>query len=279
MPLLFAPFHPIIPTQVVHMDAMGMQLAVEAHFGNFDKAVNARDMLRADWSAIKAEVGNHVATCTRVQSVGTVDVEIEGALTMIDDAIVKHDGATAEQFGEYVLNLVDTLQRLFNCPVGNDAPMHGLGSRCRNTSDCDPDQVCDTTNLDGRCAPDPARFAIGMSCTGAVDCGNDHRVVCASEAGDNFPGGYCMIEPCDDIQLCPSGSTCVTLGAETPACMKSCRVDEDCRGKDGYICQYFSITPPIGFGPSAYACSFRCTRDADCYMPLTCDTASGKCKP
>jgi hypothetical protein len=267
VPELFALFPSDVPTQVVHMDALGMQVAVEGHFSNFSAADAARQSLSADWTAVKAQVEARVTTCTRVQGASTVVTDFDAWLAGIDTSIAAKDALMTEQYAENVLVVVDTLELLFNCPVGNEPPAHGLGSRCAKTAECDSDQVCDSANSGGRCAPDPARVSIGKACTSSADCGNDHRVVCASEAGDGFPNGYCIMEPCDDIQLCPPGNTCVTLGAETPACFKSCMVDADCRASDGYVCQFFE-----------YACSFPCTRDADCLMPLTCNVATGKCK-
>ena len=87
------------------------------------------------------------------------------------------------------------------------------------------------------------------------------------------------MEPCNDIEICPAGATCVSLGGETPGCFKTCSSDTDCRQSEGYVCQLFLTTPPQGFGPSDHACAFPCTRDADCKSPLTCDVAAGKCKP
>jgi hypothetical protein len=271
-------FHPSVPKQVMHMDAVGMQVAAEAHFAGWAAAATARTGLGMDWTAVKASVGSRVATCQRVAGVATVERDLDAALSNIDTGIAAQDAPATEQAAENVLSLVDTLELLFNCPMGNDPPAHGLGSRCTQTAECDVNQVCDPANNGGHCAPDPARASIGTACLSTSDCGTDRRSVCGTEAGDNFPGGYCTMEPCDDIQVCPPGATCVSLGSETPACFHACQADADCRTTQGYVCQRFVITPPEGFGPGEYACALPCTRDTDCKMPLTCDVPAGKCK-
>jgi hypothetical protein len=120
---------------------------------------------------------------------------------------------------------------------------------------------------------------IGTPCATTIDCGTDSRSACNNEAGDGYPGGYCFMEPCDDVNICPPGATCVALGGESSGCFKECTADTDCRTAEGYVCQLFVTAPPKGFGPSATACAFKCLRDPDCQSPLTCDLASGKCKP
>ena len=39
---------------------------------------------------------------------------------------------------------------------------------------------------------------------------------------------------------------CVSIGAETPACFKTCGKDSDCRTSEGYVCQQFVVTRPSG---------------------------------
>jgi len=100
-----------------------------------------------------------------------------------------------------------------------------------------------------------------------AECGTDPRSACQTASGDNYVGGYCFMEPCNDIEVCPPGGTCVSLGGETPGCFKACATDADCRVAEGYLCQLFLTTPPIGFGPSDHACAFKCTRDSTAKAP------------
>jgi hypothetical protein len=276
-PALFDVFHPDVPLAVAQLDAVMEQLALDAHFGNWNGAAADLHTLQQHWSQVQSEVQARAPACTRVTGAMTIPTDFTNALGVLSNAVGMQAAANAEMGAETGLDDIDVLELLYRCPSGSGAPAHGLGSRCHATSDCDAGQVCDLANAGGTCAPDPARAAIGTACTTTAECGSDRRSACATASGDGFPGGYCSMEPCDDIQVCPPGATCVALGPETPACFKACTTDADCRTADGYVCQLFVITPPDGFGPSDHACAFKCTRDADCKMPLLCDIPSGKC--
>jgi hypothetical protein len=276
-PALFDVFHPEVPLAVAQLDAVMEQLALDAHFGNWNGAAADLQTLEQHWSAVRNEVQTRAPTCTRVTGAMTIPVDFDNALMALSTAVGMNSAMTAEMGAETGLDDIDVLELLYRCPAGSGAPAHGLGSRCHANSDCDAGQVCDAANAGGTCAPDPARAAIGTPCATTAECGSDRRSACATASGDGFPGGYCSMEPCDDIQVCPPGATCVALGPETPSCFKTCASDADCRTAEGYVCQLFVVTPPDGFGPSDHACGFKCTRDPDCKAPLLCDVASGKC--
>lgn len=279
VPELFDHFHPDAPIGVVRLDAMFRQVGLDAHFGHLDKAKADVSTMRADWGAIKGAVAMRVPTCHRVGGTATVGGDIEQSLANLDKALAASDAATIERESENGALEIDTLELLYDCPPDNAAPDHGLGARCSAGTPCDPGQVCDTQNAGGKCAPDPVHAKIGTACTTTVDCGDDARAACQTAAGDGYPGGYCFVEPCDDVHVCPPGATCVALGSETPGCFKSCKVDSDCRTAEGYVCQLFVTTPPDGFGPDDHACAFPCMRDSDCKQPLKCNVTSGKCTP
>jgi hypothetical protein len=234
--------------------------------------------MRADWNATKDAVGAKVPVCHRVGGTATVASDIETSLANLDKAIAAGDAKTVEVESENGALEIDALELLFDCPADDAAPDHGLGAKCATDADCDPGQACDKANAGGKCAPS-ASNAIGTPCTTTNDCGTDARAACNTEAGDNYKGGYCFMEPCNDISICPPGATCVAIGGESPGCYRTCTSDVECRQAEGYVCQLFLTTPPKGFGPSDHACAFPCTRDADCQSPLTCDVASKKCKP
>ncbi len=279
-PALFDFFHPDAPQGVLRMDAVFRQVALDAKFA--DTAAVTKDVasLMTDYGATKDAVAARVPTCHRVGGTATVGNDIETTLANMQAALRKSpvDLMTIEQESENGATEVDTLELLFDCPPDNVAPVKGLGARCTDDTGCDVGQTCDKANAGGKCAP-AASNKIGTPCGSTVDCGTDGRAACQTEAGDNYKGGYCFMEPCDDINVCPPGGTCVSLGGETPGCFKSCATDDDCRKAEGYVCQLFSTTPPIGFGPTDHACAFPCTRDADCHAPLKCDVAHGKCQP
>jgi hypothetical protein len=279
VPKLFDFFHADAPLGVVRMDAVFRQIGLDAHFGDTSAAMTDLSSLQSDWATTQAAVDARVPTCHRVGGTASVSGDITQSLAVFDTALQASDLATVEQESENGAIEVDTLELLFDCPAGTAAPPTGLGSRCSASSSCVGALVCDLANAGGTCAPDPATAKIGTACNSTVDCGSDSRAACNTAAGDNYPGGYCSMEPCDDVQVCPPGATCVSLGGETPACFQTCVNDADCRRADGYVCQLFSTAPPFGFGPSDHGCAFACTRDADCHSPLKCDTGSGKCTP
>jgi len=210
--------------------------------------------------------------------------EVEDSLQKSGVALPVKIGADVECESDNGALEIDTLELLFDCAPDNAKPTEGVGSACSLDSDCKGSSlVCDkawgASGGSGKCAPDPGHAAIGTPCTSTTDCGNDPRSACNNESGDGYPGGYCFMEPCSDVDVCPPGSTCVSIGGETPGCYKSCKVDSDCRVGEGYVCNLFLTTQPDGFGPNDHACAFVCKRDADCKTPLTCDVQSGKCRP
>lgn len=279
VPEIFAYFHPEIPAEVLRMDAVFRQLGLDGHYGDWAAVAADVESLKADWAASKSAVGDRAPTCHRVGGTATILGDIEQSLANAENAVGQKDATLVETESENGALEVDVLELLFDCPPDGAKPTTGLGAACKADSDCDAGQVCDLANSGGKCAPDPANANPGAPCSTTVDCGSDSRAACATEAGDGFPGGYCAMEPCDDIQVCSPGATCVSRPFETPGCLKSCAADTDCRVAEGYVCQRFVTTPPTGFGPSDHACYFPCKDDAGCTSPLKCDVAKGKCNP
>jgi hypothetical protein len=283
VPDLFDYFHPDAPKAIVNMDAYFRQLGIDAHFGNFTESKASLDTLKADWTASKATVAAKIATCFRVGGTATVGGEIDASLANSTTALAATpvDAVTVETESDNGALEVDTLELVFDCPAlpQGQLPQSGLGSICTDGSTCGTGLECAPYGTLKRCSPAHQLAKIGTACSTTNDCGTDSRSACNTEAGDGYPGGYCFMEPCDDVNVCPTGATCVAIGGETPGCFKECLADTDCRAAEGYVCQLFVSTPPKGFGPSAMACAFPCTRNPDCQSPLTCDIPSGKCKP
>jgi hypothetical protein len=278
VPELFDFFHPDAPIGVVRLDAYFRQVGLDGHYGKSDEAKKDLAQLHTDWDATKATVVAKVPTCHRVGGTATVGGDVDTSLANLDKAVAASDKTTIEQESENGALEIDTLELLFDCPPDNATPDHGLGAKCSSETDCAQGQSCDRANSGGKCAPSVSN-KIGTPCTTTNDCGSDARAACNTEAGDAYPGGYCFMEPCNDIETCPPGATCVAIGGESPGCYKTCTADAECRTAEGYVCQLFLTTPPTGFGPSDHACAFPCTRDDDCQKPLTCDVATKKCKP
>jgi hypothetical protein len=278
VPELFDFFHPDAPLGVVRMDAVFRQVGLDGHFNDLEGVKKSVAQLKADWAVTKSPVAERVPTCHRVGGTATVAADIEQSLANLDAAIAKNDMDTIEKESENGALEIDTLELLFDCPADNIAPSKGLGKKCTTTAECEVGETCDLANAGGKCAPDGSN-KIGTPCTTTTDCGSDGRAACATESGDAYPGGYCAMEPCNDIQVCPPGGTCVAIGGETPGCFKACTNDAECRVAEGYVCQLFVTTPPTGFGPTDHACAFPCKRDADCQAPLKCDVGTAKCTP
>ncbi|MEO8901380.1 MAG: hypothetical protein ABI627_07630 [Polyangiaceae bacterium] len=276
VPPLFDYFHPDAPIEIVRMDAVFRQVGIDTHFGEPLQAGSDVDSLRTDWANAKAAVESKVPTCHRVANTANVVGDVEQSLANLSAALATSDSTTLEVESENGALEIDTLELLFDCPADNAKPTNGVGSDCSTGKTCDADFECDPAN--GKCAPSSTN-SIGTPCLSTTDCGTDSRAACQTASGDNYPGGYCFMEPCNDIEVCPAGASCVSLGGESPGCFKSCTSDADCRTSENYVCQLFLTTPPVGFGPSDHACAFACTRNADCQSPLTCDIPSGKCRP
>lgn len=292
-PELFDFFHPDAPIQVIRMDAVYRQLGIDTHFGSLTAAKADFDSLSTDWTNAKSAVATRAPMCHRVGGTATVATDIETSFANVNTALQSMDKQTIENESDNGALEIDTLELLFDCPPDNAAPATGVGAACGPGTACDKGLACDTawgTGGNGKCAPDPSN-KVGTPCMTTVDCGTDSRSACNTEAGDKYPGGYCFMEPCNDIDVCPPGATCVAIGGELPGCYKACAADSDCRTSEGYVCQLFVTTAPKGFGPTNKACSFPCTRDADCQAPLKCpnpfvagmmkpgDATYGKCTP
>ncbi len=275
---LFQYFNPETPVEIVRMDATFLRAGIDAHFGDWSAYADDLASLQTDWAALKAAAEAKAPTCHRVAGTESVVGDVDDTLAAMGGA-GGSDAVTIEREADAGLLEVDILELLFDCPVDGVAPSSGLGSQCSAKNDCQSGEVCDLANAGGRCAPDPTSTNVGASCATTIDCGNDPRDACNNEAGDGYPGGYCTMEPCNDVQVCSPGATCVSQPFETPACMQSCTTDSDCRVGEGYVCQLFPSSPPSGFGPSDHACSFPCGKDEDCTTPLKCGVPSGKCVP
>ncbi len=72
------------------------------------------------------------------------------------------------------------------------------GQPCKAGEACDPE--------DRKCKPDGSTTHVGATCarTGPdVACGTLATATCNDLTNDGFPGGYCSVEPCTTVELCP----------------------------------------------------------------------------
>lgn len=280
VPSLFASFNPAV-LEVIRMDAVFRQVGIDAHFGDWAGSTADLASMKADWTVLKPKVAVRAPKCHRVGGTATVSSDIDASLANLSTSVPAKSGVMTEAESDNGALEIDTLELLFDCPPDGPAPAHGIGSTCATTADCSAAQACDPANK--KCAPDPSTAKIGTPCMTTIDCGSDPRAACLNASGDGWPGGYCGMEPCDDVQVCPPGATCLSEPHERPGCHASCTKDADCRTADGYICQLYLTNPPNGFGPSTGGCGFKCTDDSGCNddgtTKLTCDVATGHCKP
>jgi hypothetical protein len=268
------------PVQLEEMDALFLRVGLDAWFGDWGSFESNLATIHDDWKIVSPVVDELTPVCHRVAGTQSVSGDVGKTIASLLGAGSSKDVDAAEIVSDDGLAEIDILEQLYDCPPDDQSPDSGLGSACTGDADCGGgDLVCDLENAGSRCAPDPTTTNIGAPCTTTVDCGTYERDACNNEIGDGYPGGYCTLEPCDDVQVCSPGSTCVSMPFETPACMATCTADTDCRTSEGYVCQLFPTTPPIGFGPSDHACAFPCVDNAGCTTPLVCDVATGRCTP
>lgn len=280
MASLFGYFEPDAPLEILEMDALFLRIGLDGYFGDGAEYDANLQLIIDDWALVKSATEEKVPTCHRVAGTESVVGDIDDTIANLLAHPSASDADVAGLESDAGLLEVDILELLFDCVPDGQTPDAGLGSACATDAECgDASLVCDLDNGGGTCAPDPALTNVGEPCTTTVDCGTYSRDACASEVGDDFPGGYCMMEPCDDAAPCSPGATCVALPYEVPACFDGCETDSDCRTDEGYVCQLFPTTPPDGFGPNDHACAFACAEDSDCTSPLTCEVSSGKCVP
>jgi len=94
--------------------------------------------------------------------------------------------------------------------------------------------------LDG--APPDGSLGVGLPCakdTVAKDCPWLDHAVCLENFFNGalvYPGGYCSVDGCSYDAECGTGARCVTVWI-TRYCLKSCKTTEECRKKEGYVCQ------------------------------------------
>ena len=132
-------------------------------------------------------------------------------------------------------------------PSSPDARTGGAGSRAspaagKTTPCAGPNGAANYAidPLDGKCKPDGTTTNVGAPCvaTNPAVCGTFDNASCLDEQLDNFPGGYCNVDPCTSAaaHLCPVGASCVQLEGENGQCFKNCASDGDCRTGAGYFC-------------------------------------------
>jgi len=158
-----------------------------------------------------------------------------------------------------------------DCQAASDCP---YGSSCITlTSDSGDETYClDNCADDSGCRPGyfchpdvgicwwqagAGNAPIGDPCVADGDC-KDAGATCYPEMYGNDPTGfiqgYCVLFGCTQGD-CPEGSTCLSVGEDSTACLPACSGDNDCR--EGYACDGGACFPYCASGsdcPGGYVC-------------------------
>jgi hypothetical protein len=227
VPDLFDLFAYQAPTDTLRLDGAFRQLQIEAEYSDWAKARTDLDATRTVWNRLRPAVVAKAPSRPDIIGSATVAADVESALTggqalIADDGGLPTDSVNLEIQAQRGLDLVDVCEQIF---------MGGTGCGGSHVT-VDP--------LDGKCKLDGTTTNVGAACkaTDPAACGTDQNASCLDEQLDQFPGGYCNVDPCTDTvgHLCPLGSSCVELNGENGQCFENCSSDSDCRTAQGYFC-------------------------------------------
>ncbi|MDP9034777.1 MAG: hypothetical protein M3O50_08200 [Myxococcota bacterium] len=137
---------------------------------------------------------------------------------------------------------------------------------------------------DGKCKLDGTTTNVGAACMASnpTVCGTDMNATCLDPAIDDWPGGYCNVDPCSalDGHLCPVGGSCAQINGENGQCFKNCSTDADCRMSEGYICLDLTADDhgASGCASGTSACWISGASHKVCSRPnLICPSAANNC--
>lgn len=173
------------------------------------------------------------------------------------------------------------------CGCSSSTPAADAGSGGLTScvvADAGPHFVLDPK--DGKCKVDGTTTNVGAACMGSMPavCGTNQNASCLDSVIDDYPGGYCNVDPCSalDGHLCPIGASCAQLNGENGQCFKDCSSDSDCRMSEGYFClDMTNDDHPGGLPPTAPTTSALWVSGAShkvCVRPqLTCPGSGRDC--
>jgi hypothetical protein len=262
VPDLFDLFDYPAPTDTLRLDGTFRQLQIDAQFS--DWAACAKDLAdtSALWARFKPLAEAQAPQRPDVTGAPTLITDVETVLAASQGLIGDGGGAasnspnlvTEAQAG---LDLVDVGEQIFSKASGSCADPHFTR---------DP--------ADGKCKLDGTTTNVGAPCQGTTPavCGTDQKASCLDEVIDEFPGGYCNVDPCTVQALCPVGSSCVELNGENGQCFKNCVSDADCRTGEGYFCLDATADDRLGGHWLSGASHKVCSRAL-----VTCPLSAGDC--
>jgi hypothetical protein len=227
VPDLFDLFSYAAPTDTLRLDGTFRQLQIDAEFADWASCEKDLDDTRAVWARLAPLVGPVAAMRPDIAGAVTVVKDVDANLQLIQTFLTQDAGGATEVADLEVqaqtgLDQTDTCEQVF---VG--------GNGCFGAH-----FVVDPA--DNKCKLDGKTTNVGAPCmaTSPGVCGIEQSASCLDPKLDDYPGGYCNVDPCTNKEgnLCPIGASCVLLNGENGQCFKNCASDSDCRTGDGYFC-------------------------------------------
>jgi hypothetical protein len=227
VPDLFDLFFYEAPTDTLRLDGTFRQLQIDAEYADWTVCQKDLGDTRTVWNRLKPAITTQAPSRPDVIGSGTVVQDVESVLTAVQALVVDDGGLATDTINMEIqaqrgLDLVDVCEQIF---------LGGNGCGGAHVT-VDP--------LDGKCKLDGTTTHVGDPCqaTDPAACGTDQNASCLDEKIDDFPKGYCNVDPCTNVvgYLCPIGSSCAELNGENGQCFKNCASDSDCRTADGYFC-------------------------------------------
>jgi hypothetical protein len=229
VPDLFDFFVYPAPTDTLRLDGTFRQLQIGAEYSDWAECQTWLDTTKTVWGRLKPLVQAQVPNGLSVTGAATVVADVEATLhasqlLITDKGATSTDSVDVEAQAQKGLDETDTCEQIFKSPTPD-------GGACTT-----PHFVMDPK--DGKCKRDGTTTNVGAPCKGVAPgvCGTDQNASCLDQTIDDYPGGYCNVDPCTAVDPCPIGSSCVQLNGENGQCFKDCASDSDCRTAEGYFC-------------------------------------------
>jgi hypothetical protein len=229
VPDLFDLFIYPAPTDTLRLDGTFRQLQIGAEYSDWAECQTWLDDTKTVWSRLKPLVQAQVPMGLSVAGAVTVVADVDATLQtiqllIIDKGAKSTDSADLDAQAQKGLDETDTCEQIFKSPTPDAGGCTGAHF------------VMDPK--DGACKRDGTTTNVGAPCKGVAPgvCGTDQNASCLDQTLDDYPGGYCNVDPCTAVDFCPLGSSCVQLNGENGQCFKDCAMDSDCRAAEGYFC-------------------------------------------
>jgi hypothetical protein len=227
VPDLFDHFYYAAPTDTLRLDGTFRQTQIDAEYADWAAAQKDLDRTKMVWANLKPKVAAEAPNRPDIAGAATVVADVDGTLNALQlsigqDGSMPTDVADVETLAQKGLDETDTCEQIF---VGNKGCIG-------------PHFVVDPA--DNKCKLDGKTTNVGAPCSASnpAVCGIEMSASCLDPKLDDYPGGYCNVDPCTNKEgnLCPVGASCVMLNGENGQCFKNCTMDSDCRTTEGYFC-------------------------------------------